>query len=105
VVCPMVYPSGYTWGIPKYRNPVKNSYEIVYLSMKRAQERTGVSPLRFRPWLQAFRDYAFGGGEFKEERMRLQIKATNDFGASGYMFWNPRNIYPDGKFDNGKNES
>ena len=100
VVCPMVYPSGYTWGIPNYRNPVKNTYEIVYLSLKRAQERTGVSPLRFRPWLQAFRDYAFRGGDFTEDRMRLQIKAADDFGASGYMFWNARNIYPTGRFTN-----
>ncbi len=98
IVSPMLYPSGYHLGIPNYRDPIKNSYEIVNLSLKRAQERTGVSPLRFRPWLQAFRDYAFGGGDFGEERMRLQIKASDDFGASGWMFWNPRNIYPKGKF-------
>jgi hypothetical protein len=94
VVSPMLYPSGYQWGIPNYRNPVQHPYEIVYLSLKRAQERTEVNPLRFRPWLQAFRDYAFHGGEFKEARMRTQIAATNKFGASGWMFWNPRNIYP-----------
>lgn len=100
VVSPMLYPSGYHLGIPKYRNPVKNPYEIIYLSLKRAYERTGASPRRFRPWLQAFRDYAFGGGDFKEERMRTQIKASDDFGASGWMFWNPRNIYPIGDFSN-----
>jgi hypothetical protein len=98
VVSPMLYPSGYHLGIPNYRNPVQHPYEIVYLSLKRAQERTGASPLRFRPWLQAFRDYAFRGGDFKEERMRTQIKASDEFGSSGYMFWNPRNIYPKGKF-------
>ncbi len=98
VVSPMLYPSGYHLGIPNYRNPVQHPYEIVYLSLKRAQERTGASPLRFRPWLQAFRDYAFRGGDFKEERMRTQIKASDEFGSSGYMFWNPRNIYPTGKF-------
>ncbi|HAY23424.1 MAG TPA: GTP-binding protein [Desulfobacterales bacterium] len=100
LVSPMLYPSGYQYGIPNYRNPVKNPYEIVYLSLKRAQERTGASPRQFRPWLQAFRDYAFGGGDFKEERMRLQINAAEKFGASGYMFWNPRNIYPTGEFGN-----
>jgi hypothetical protein len=105
VICPMLYPSGFTWGIPNYRNPVKNPYEIVYLSLKRAQERTGVSPLRFRPWIQAFRDYAFRGGNFEEDRMRIQIKASEDFGASGYMFWNARNIYPTGLFSNTKNGS
>jgi hypothetical protein len=100
VVSPMLYPSGYQFGIPNYRNPVQHPYEIVNLSLKRAQERTGVPPRRFRPWLQAFRDYAFRGGDFGEERMRIQIKAAEDFGASGWMFWNPRNIYPKGKFNN-----
>lgn len=98
IVSPMLYPSGYHLGIPNYRNPVQHPYEIVYLTLKRAQERTGASPLKFRPWLQAFRDYAFRGGDFKEARMRIQIKAADDFGASGWMFWNPRNIYPTGKF-------
>jgi hypothetical protein len=100
IVSPMLYPSGYHLGIPNYRNPVKHPYEIVFLSLKRAQERTNASPLRFRPWLQAFRDYAFGGGDFAEDRMRIQIKASDEFGASGWMFWNPRNLYPKGKFAN-----
>ncbi|MBA2654897.1 MAG: GTP-binding protein [Gammaproteobacteria bacterium] len=100
VVSPMLYPSGFHLGIPNYRNPVQHSYEIINLTLKRGIERVKVSPLRFRPWLQAFRDYAFHGGDFGEARMRLQIKATNDVGASGYMFWNPRNVYPTGKFDN-----
>jgi hypothetical protein len=100
IVSLMLYPSGFHLGIPNYRNPVRYSYEIVYLTLKKAQERTSASPLHFRPWLQAFRDYAFRGGDFSEARMRLQIKASNDFGASGYMFWNPRNVYPNGVFDN-----
>ncbi len=98
VVCPMLYPSGYHLGIPNYRNPVQHPYEIVYLTLKKGQERTGVSSLRFRPWLQAFRDYAFHGGDFGEERIQTQIKAVEKFGSSGWMFWNPRNIYPKGGF-------
>jgi hypothetical protein len=100
VVCPMVYPSGYHLGIPNYRNPVQHPYEIVLLTLKRAQARTDSDSLRFRPWLQAFRDYAFRGGDFKEDRMRLQIKAADDFDSSGWMFWNPRNSYPTGKWSN-----
>jgi hypothetical protein len=99
IVSFMLYPSGFQFGIPNYRHPIEHPYEIVNLSLKNAQERTDASPLRFRPWLQAFRDYAFGGGNFAEDRMRAQIKATNDFGGSGYMFWNPRNVYPKGQFD------
>ncbi len=101
VVCPMLYPSGYQAGIPNYRNPVQHPFEIVYLSLKEAQERTGVSPLRFRPWLQAFRDYAYHGGDFGEDRIKTQIEAADKFGSSGWMFWNARNVYPQGGFDSG----
>ncbi len=99
IVSPMLYPSGFQLGIPKHPNPVQAPYETVNLTLQRAIARTKVSALHFRPWLQAFHDYAFKGGDFSEDRMRIQIKAANDAGASGYMFWNPRNVYPTGKFD------
>ncbi len=94
IVSPMLYPSGFQFGIPGYPNPVTHPYEIVNRSLKRGQERSGASPLRFRPWLQAFRDYAFGAGAFGDERVRTQIRAAEAFGSSGWMLWNPQNIYP-----------
>ena len=94
VVCLMLYPSGFHLGIPNYRNPVEHPYEIVHLTLKNAQKRTQVSPLRFRPWLQAFRDYASSRKVFGKEEMQVQIKAAEDFGTSGWMFWNAKNIYP-----------
>lgn len=94
VVAPMLYPSGFQHGIPKYRNPVQHPYEVVHLSLKHARDRTNTTPLRFRPWLQAFRDYAFGGKAFNEQEMKTQVKAAEDFGSWGWMFWNPRNVYP-----------
>lgn len=90
---PMLYPSGYHLGIPGYRNPVANPYEIVYLSLKKAKERTGLPSMRFRPWLQAFKDYAFDRRPFTGKEIRAQIKAAEDFGSNGWMLWNPRNIY------------
>lgn len=93
IISLMLYPSGFASGLPKYRNPVAHPYEVIYLTLERAQKRTGISSLRFRPWLQAFRDYAFHGGNFGEKRLREQIKASEDFGSSGYMFWNARNVY------------
>jgi hypothetical protein len=104
IVSLMTYPSGYHLGIPKYRNPVKNIYQVVYLTQKMAIDRTKASPLHFRPWLQAFRDYAYGGGNFEEDRMKLEIKATDDSGASGWMFWNAGNIYPKGVFYTGNGD-
>jgi hypothetical protein len=104
IVSLMTYPSGYHLGIPKYRNPVQHIYEVVYLTQKMAIDRTKASPLHFRPWLQAFRDYAYRGGDFKEERMRLEIKAAEDSGASGWMFWNAGNSYPKGVFYTGNGD-
>jgi hypothetical protein len=94
---PMLYPSGFQFGIPGYRNPVANPHEIVYLSLKRAQERTQLPPIRFRPWLQAFKDYAFDRRPFTAKEIKDQISAVEKFGSNGWMLWNPRNVYgPDG---------
>ncbi len=90
---PMLYPSGFQYGIPGYRDPVAYPHEIVYLSLKRAQERTQLSPIRFRPWLQSFRDYAFDRRAFTAKEIKDQIDAAEKFGTDGWMLWNPRNIY------------
>lgn len=90
---PMLYPSSFQFGIPGYRNPVDHPYQIVRLSLDHARERSQLPPVRFRPWLQAFRDYAFGGRPFTAGEIRTQITAAEDFGADGWMLWNPRNKY------------
>jgi hypothetical protein len=92
-ICPMLYPSGFQYGIPGYRNPVANPYEIVYLSLKRARERTNLPSHRFRPWLQAFRDYAFDRRYFNDREIMDEVKAAEGFGSHGWMLWNPRNTY------------
>jgi hypothetical protein len=90
---PMLYPSGFQFGIPGYRVPVSHSYEIIYLTLKRGQERTSMQPVRFRPWLQAFKDYAFDRRQFTGKEIKEQIDAAEKFGSHGWMLWNPRNIY------------
>jgi hypothetical protein len=91
----MLYPSGFQFGIPGYRNPVAHPREIVSLSLKRARERTGIASVRFRPWLQAFRDYAFDRRYFYGPEIREQVTASEEFGSGGWMLWNPRNVYTD----------
>ncbi len=92
-ICPMLYPSGFQYGIPGYRNPVANPFEIVYLSLKRAQERTNLPSHRFRPWLQAFRDYAFDRRYFNDKEIMGEVNAAEGFSSHGWMLWNPRNSY------------
>lgn len=89
----MLYPSGFQFGIPGYRNPVAHPYEIVYLSLRKSLERTQLPSVRFRPWLQAFRDYAFDKRHFNGPEIQSQIKAAEEFGSDGWMLWNPRNVY------------
>jgi hypothetical protein len=90
---PMLYPSGFHVGIPGCSDPVAHPYEIVYRSLARAKERSGLAPVRFRPWLQAFRDYAFDRRDYGAKEIMQQIRAAEDFGSNGWMMWNPRNEY------------
>jgi hypothetical protein len=92
-LCPMLYPSGFQYGIPGYRNPLDHPYEMVYLSLKNAAKRAHLSANRFRPWLQSFRDYAVDGRVFGAKQIRDQISAAEDFGSNGWMLWNPHNVY------------
>ncbi len=92
-VSPMLYPSSFQFGIPGYRNPVAHPREIVALSLAKARSRTELPGVRFRPWLQAFRDYAFDGRPFTAQQVRAQIEAAEEFGADGWMLWNPHNEY------------
>jgi hypothetical protein len=90
---PMLYPSSFQFGIPGYRNPVAHPAEIVRLSLDEARRRTGLPSLRFRPWLQAFKDYAFDRRPFDADEVAAQIRAAEQFGSAGWMLWNPHNDY------------
>ncbi len=92
-VSPMLYPSSFQFGIPGVRNPVAKPYDIVYRSLQQATARTAGTALRYRPWLQAFADYAFGGKAFGTAEVKAQVRAADDAGSIGWMLWNPRNVY------------
>ncbi|MGB8481312.1 MAG: putative glycoside hydrolase [Acidobacteriaceae bacterium] len=90
---PMVYPSGYKYGIPGCQKPVSHSYDIVRDTLENARKRVNIPTIRFRPWLQGFRDYAFDRRPFGAAELAEQARAANDFGSDGWMLWNPRNRY------------
>jgi len=94
--CPMVYPSGYHMGIPGFRNPVHNPYEVVRESVRLIQQRASQSRVRVRPWIQDFKDYAFDRRIFGVTEIRAQMKGADDAGGVGWMLWNPRNDYTAG---------
>jgi hypothetical protein len=92
-ICPMVYPSGYHIGIPGYRNPVSNPYQIVHESVRLIRKRTAGAQIQVRPWLQDFKDYAFDRRIFGVPEIRAQIKGADSAGGLGWMLWNPKNDY------------
>jgi hypothetical protein len=85
---PMLYPSGFPQGIPGYNRPLETPYQVIARSLQVAQELGGIAPIRFRPWLQAFRDYAFDKRSFKAEEIQAQINASDANGSNGWMLWN-----------------
>ncbi|NYH14118.1 putative glycoside hydrolase [Paraburkholderia bryophila] len=95
-ISPMLYPSGFTWGLPGCTNPVADPGQIVRRSLAEAVQRTKLPSVRFRPWLQAFRDYAFDHRPFDAAAIRAQVDAADAAGTDGWMLWNPRNHYEPG---------
>ena len=85
---PMLYPSGFPQGIPGYSKPLETPYQVIARSLQVGQELSGVDPIRFRPWLQAFRDYAFDKRNFNAEDIHAQINASDANGSNGWMLWN-----------------
>jgi hypothetical protein len=95
-LCPMLYPSGFAHGIPGHPKPMATSDDIhstIKLTLDKGIARTDINPLKLRPWLQAFRDYAFGGVVFGPEQVATQISAAEADHTDGWQLWNPRNSY------------
>jgi hypothetical protein len=101
-VCPMLYPSGFKYGIPGHRSPLATNddiYQTIKLSLNEAEKRTSANPKKFRPWIQGFRDYAFTRREFHAPEIATQTSAAAAAGASGWSLWNARNVYSDSGLD------
>jgi hypothetical protein len=92
-ISPMLYPSAFQYGIPGFPRPIDHPYEIVRNSLDNANRRAKISPDRFRPWLQAFTDYAFNHRRFGPAEVQAETRAASDFGTDGWLLWNPRNQY------------
>ncbi len=90
---PMLYPSSYHLGIPGYEDSLEHIYRLIHDTLAEGYRRTGIAKRRFRPWLQAFPDYAFDKRKFRGWEIREQIKGAEDFNASGWMLWHPGSYF------------
>ncbi len=104
VISPMLYPNLFWDGILidgdlKYSGEAsKHPYEIVYQSLKRASERLKNTGVAIRPWLQYYDDYLLNY-PYGPDQFLAQKAATYDAGISGWMFWDPTNLYKKGGFE------
>lgn len=94
-LCPMVYPSGYGKG-PFYdlAHPVAEPKQTVEDSVRRYRMRASDDSV-VRPWLQAFRDYAYDHRPYGAEEIRAQIDGSDSVGGSGFLLWNAGGRYSD----------
>ena len=87
VICPMAYPSHYTWSEKMMSDP----YYTVHLTSVRAKER--VKQAEIVSYIQAFKMKVKKSGLEYDEYVRQQIKAVHDAQIKGYIFWNAAQEY------------
>jgi hypothetical protein len=95
-ICPMVYPSHYYTHELGFDNAAAYPYEIVYESLKHGAELIGGKRAKLRPWLQDFTLIWVPNDQivrYGPREVRAQIKAAEDFGASGWALWSADNEY------------
>jgi hypothetical protein len=85
IICPMAYPSHYSWSKKFYANP----YYTVHTTSMQAKKRTQNAMIV--TYIQAFK-MKMCGIPF-DKYVYDQIKAVHDSGVSGYFLWNARQQY------------
>lgn len=90
-LAPMLYPSGFNKGILGIDDPAAEPYRIIKATLLKMEEK--VEPVRLRPWLQYFKDYAFSRKHYNDFEVKEQIRASDDTNCSGWLLWNPSSRY------------
>lgn len=119
-ISPMVYPSHYANAAKKgfmangsgqevngvlFTHPDLKPYEVVYntlLGIKKSLSGVAGYKARVRPYLQGFTASYLPDGYYKTygpEEFKQQIKAVIDAGYEEWIFWDPRNKYPEDAFE------
>jgi hypothetical protein len=86
---PMPYPSHYSSGFLGYSLPEAHPYEVVKYTLDKGLIRIGDTDCLIIPWIQAFGLKM----RYTEREILLQLKATEDLGIEGFLFWNAGNKY------------
>ncbi|MFC4306250.1 putative glycoside hydrolase [Cohnella boryungensis] len=102
VISPMIYPSHYSTGWFKQKDPDKAPYATIKGAMDdthKKLEPLGDDKPIIRPWIQDFTAKWLGKGHYAQygpAEVQAQIKALNDSGVEEFLLWNAGNRYTEG---------
>jgi hypothetical protein len=89
VISPMLYPSHFDNDFDGYARPANNPYYFIARGCEKVRQLAGKRVI-IRPWLQAFK---WRVSAYNKNYILKQVKASNDSGAHGYLFWSASNKY------------
>jgi hypothetical protein len=102
VISPMIYPSHYSTGWFKQKDPDRAPYATIKGAMddthKKLDPLGDAKPI-IRPWIQDFTASWLGKGHYTKygaAEVQAQIKALNDSGVQEFLLWNAGNKYSAG---------
>lgn len=95
-ICPMVYPSHYSFGYGGLKYPDTKPFQLLLMELKSSVKKLSVITAgehcaEVRPWLQDFTASYLGAGRYLEygaEELRAQISATYSAGYDEWLLWN-----------------
>jgi len=88
-IYPMAYPSHYNKHFLGFDDAEAHPYEVVRYTLEKGFKRIGDTQCLIIPWIQAF-SYDI---KYTEREILAQIKASEDLGIQGFLFWNATNRY------------
>lgn len=95
-ICPMVYPSHYSFGYGGLKYPDMKPFQLMLMEMNSSVKKLSVIPegehcAEVRPWLQDFTANYLGTGRYINygaQELRAQISATYSAGYDEWLLWN-----------------
>jgi hypothetical protein len=88
-IYPMAYPSHYNDHFLGFEDAEAHPYEVVKYTLEKGFERIGDTECIIIPWIQAF-SYDL---KYTEKEILAQVRASEDLGINGFLFWNAANKY------------
>ena len=85
----MAYPSHYNIHFLGFEDAEAHPYEVVKYTLEKGFERIGDTNCKIIPFVQAF-SYDL---KYTDKEILDQIRAAEDLGIKGFLFWNAANKY------------